>query len=160
MQCKHLVRHTINRKSIEITLLHFEDFFSEGVPYLRWEDGIHFTPPTELCWLPSISCCPTSISSAAAAFRFIVILLPDPAYITEYIEDPFDTVRIAVVSVQHTNISKSYAIRLIVICVQIQNRLWNNPYNRLFLQTRQDRSWRVSSLREHYFNNLHVHIKM
>jgi len=35
-----------------------------------------------------------SVSSVAAAFRFIVILLPDPAYITEYIEDPFDTVRI------------------------------------------------------------------
>jgi len=35
-----------------------------------------------------------SVSSVAAAFRFIVILLPDPAYITEYIEEPFDTVRI------------------------------------------------------------------
>lgn len=34
------------------------------------------------------------MSSVAAALRFIVILLPDPAYITEYIEDPFDTVRI------------------------------------------------------------------
>lgn len=111
MQCKLPVRHKINRISIEITLLPFEDFFWEGVPYLRWEDGIHFTPPTELCGLPSISCCPTSVSSAAAAFRFIVILLPDPAYITEYIEDPFDTVRMAGDSMQYIN--KFYTIKLV-----------------------------------------------
>lgn len=73
-----------------------------------------------------------SISSAAAAFRFIVILLPDPAYITEYIEDPFDTVRIVgdsnlTARVQWRNYSYITCmisdIHIILICIFIRKNL-------------------------------------
>lgn len=57
---------------------------------------MHFTPPTAPLADTSTSWWARSVSSTVvAAFLLIVILLPEPAYITEYIDDPFDTVLIA-----------------------------------------------------------------